>query len=206
MLNKSQAVRLIVLLVGIYWVCPGSRALGEPAFKQIIVKGETLPELTLDAPDSAENRAYLGIEGREPFSLYQVSARIIILEIFSYLCTHCRRQALVLNDVYERIQNDKTVTKGVKIIGIAAACDQKQVDKWKDTFDAPFPLIPDPKQKSYTKLGRPPVPCTLFVDAEGTILAVYFGAAEDTDAFYQKLLDAYKETTNGSDKKDYGCN
>lgn len=206
--NRKTAIFLIFLVVCGYFELSGISAFGEdkPAKKTIISKGISLPEFTINALNPAENRKYLGIEGNEPFSLSQVSAKIIVLEIFSYICTHCRKQALVLNDVYERIKQDKGVANGIKIIGIAAASEQSQVDKWRATFNTPFPLIPDPKQKIYTKFGRPPVPCTLFVDSNGKVLSVHFGAAEDTDAFFRELMNAYKEATNGSDKKNCSGN
>ena len=71
---------------------------------------------------------------------------------------------------------------------------------------SPFPLIPDPKQQHYAKLGRQPMPCTLFVDHSGKILSVHYGAGEDTDKFDGELMDSYQKVVKGSDSKDCSSN
>jgi peroxiredoxin len=206
--NHGKAVFFILLVVCSYLGLLSITAFGndKPAKKFIISKGVNIPEFTVNTLDSKKHREYLGIEGLEPFPFSQVSAELIVLEIFSYICTHCRKQALVLNDVYNRIKQDKSVANSIKIIGLAAASNQAQVDKWKTTFNTPFPLIPDPKQKIYMKFGRPPVPCTLFLNSHGKVLAVHFGAAKDIDVFFQELLNARKEATHGSNKENCGGN
>ena len=45
--------------------------------------GGVLPEIVLNAPDQAEHQTYLGIEGRKTFTIPDIDARIVIVEIFS---------------------------------------------------------------------------------------------------------------------------
>ena len=45
--------------------------------------GGVLPEFVLSAPSSAEHRQYLGIEGKNSFSIPEIRAEIVIIEIFN---------------------------------------------------------------------------------------------------------------------------
>ena len=45
--------------------------------------GGVLPEIVLTAPDQVEHQAYLGIRGKKTFTIPDIDARIVIVEIFS---------------------------------------------------------------------------------------------------------------------------
>jgi hypothetical protein len=45
--------------------------------------GGVLPELTLSVPKSDEHQEYLGITGNESFSIPEIRADVVIIEIFS---------------------------------------------------------------------------------------------------------------------------
>lgn len=45
--------------------------------------GGVLPEFVLPAPSSVEHQQYLGIEGRNSFSIPEIRAEIVIIEIFN---------------------------------------------------------------------------------------------------------------------------
>ena len=46
-------------------------------------EGGLLPEIVLPAPDRPEHLAYLGIKGKPSFTIPEIDARIVIVEIFS---------------------------------------------------------------------------------------------------------------------------
>lgn len=46
-------------------------------------QGGTLPPFELSVPEDADVRAYLGLSGGDHFSIPQIKARVVILEIFN---------------------------------------------------------------------------------------------------------------------------
>jgi hypothetical protein len=47
--------------------------------------GATLPEVKLEAPAAKAEKEYLGLKDAEPFTLSQVSGKIVILDFFAVL-------------------------------------------------------------------------------------------------------------------------
>jgi hypothetical protein len=45
--------------------------------------GGQLPEFKLPVPKSDEHQEYLGLAGRESFKISEISAEVVIIEIFS---------------------------------------------------------------------------------------------------------------------------
>jgi hypothetical protein len=45
--------------------------------------GGKLPEFTLSVPKSNEHQEYLGLTGKESFEIPEISAEVVIIEIFS---------------------------------------------------------------------------------------------------------------------------
>ena len=52
------------------------------------VKGEVLPDMKITVPQNAIDRSYLGLERSGVFTIPQIKATIVIVEIFSIL-RHC---------------------------------------------------------------------------------------------------------------------
>jgi hypothetical protein len=71
---KYLAVFLGVLLIsgGFAW-----------ADSQPPAVGGVLPEFTLPVPQSDEHQKYLGLAGKESFKISEISADVVIVEIFS---------------------------------------------------------------------------------------------------------------------------
>jgi len=158
-----------------------------------ISEGMILPQFTLNAPGSSDEQKYLGLKDMEPFPWSQISAKIIILEIFSFYCPHCRKQGPVLNKIYKFIQQDPELANNIKMLGLAAGGDQSKVDMWRSSLHVPFPLYTDPDTSIWQKLGKPGVPCTLIVTSSGKVLAVHYGATEDTEEFFRQIKKIYEE-------------
>ena len=45
--------------------------------------GETLPSFKLDVPDNDQARSYLGLSGGGQFTVPQIEAQVVIIEIFN---------------------------------------------------------------------------------------------------------------------------
>jgi hypothetical protein len=61
--------------------------LGQPAFGagEGLPVGSTLPSFVLAVPQSQEDMAYLGLKERAPFSISQISGKLILIEVVNAL-------------------------------------------------------------------------------------------------------------------------
>ncbi len=197
MRKKYPAICFFVSAVIVFLGYGSASAVGDKESDKVktISEGMTLPQFTLNAPGSSDEQKYLGLKDMEPFSWSQISSKIIILEIFSFYCPHCRKQGPVLNKIYNLIQQDTALVNGIKMLGVAAGGDQKKVAMWKKSLNVPFPLYTDPDTSIWQKLGKPGVPCTLIVTNSGKVLAVHYGATEDSEEFFRQIRKSYEEQT-----------
>jgi peroxiredoxin len=159
----------------------------EKAAPKAVSAGMKLPQFTMDAPSSEKDRQYLGLKNSESFSLSQIPAKLIVVEIFSVYCPHCRKQAPKLNKLYKLIQQDPKLSQDIKMISVAAGADQSKTDKWRETFHIPFPVLPDKDTEIWKNFGQPGVPYTLVVSTCGTVLSDHAGATEDVEELFRHI-------------------
>ncbi len=79
MVNMEKTFKRFILWIGIILLTAGF----SEADSQPIKVGGVLPEFTLSAPSSSEHQQYLGIEGKDSFAIPEISADIVIIEIFN---------------------------------------------------------------------------------------------------------------------------
>ena len=60
-----------------------------PAARADLEVGQRFPNLTFSGTLSAADRAYLGLTRPGPFTLKDIQARYVLMEIFSDSCPHC---------------------------------------------------------------------------------------------------------------------
>ncbi len=158
--------------------------------------GGRLPEFRLPAPDSAEHRAYLGLEGDAPFTVPEIDARAVIIEIFSMYCPHCQREAPVINRLYHTLSEDPKLKAALKMIGIGVGNTRFEVDHFRKTYDIPFPLFPDGDFSIHKMFGevRTPYFVVAALSGDGGHEVVYskLGGIGDPDQFLRLILDRLK--------------
>jgi peroxiredoxin len=130
----------------------------------VLSPGMKLPTFRLSSPASADALHYLGLTKAESFALSQVPSKFILVEILSVFCQYCQKQTPAMNRIYQYTQEDPTLAKHIKMIGIVAIGDQKAVEAFKTAYRVKFPLIPDPKMEIFGKLQSPPIPLLLLVN------------------------------------------
>ena len=155
--------------------------------------GGQLPAFTLSVPDSPDHRAYLGIsEQKSVFSVPDVAAPVAIIEIFSMYCPHCQREAPIVNDLYNRIQSRPDLKGEIKLIGIGAGNTQYEVNYFRDAYDIPFPLFPDPDFSLHGLMGEVRTPYFVAIRKEkgGGHRVIYskLGGFGKPDAFLDLIL------------------
>ena len=195
MSKKYPAFCFFVSAIIVFLGYGNASAIGDKESSKVktISEGMSLPQFTLNSPGSSDEQEYLGLKDMKPFSWSQISAKIIILELFSFYCPHCRKQGPVLNKIYKFIQKDPKLANNIKMLGLAAGGDQSKVDMWKSSLHVPFPLFSDPDTSIWQKFGKPGVPCTLIVTNSGKVIAVHYGTTEDTEEFFRQIKKIYEE-------------
>ena len=81
MFYERVAMKALLLLGCILFVFGGYAAYGSETGN--IATGTTLPGFSLQAPASTEDKAYLGLEKTSSFSLSQIPAKMICIEMMS---------------------------------------------------------------------------------------------------------------------------
>ena len=141
-------------------------------------KGSMLPEIRLAVPRIPVHRSYLGISGGEFFTIPDIKARVVIIEIFNMYCPHCQREAPSVNELYRTIENSPDAQGVIKLIGIGAGNDTFEIEFFKNKYDIPFPLFTDGDYVIHEQLGKPNTPF---------FIAVKINDNETHEVFYTQL-------------------
>lgn len=156
--------------------------------------GENLPELVFAAPEDPGQRQYLGLGYETTFTVKDVDARILIIEIFSMYCPYCQREAGNVNALYGKIAKNPKLKSAVKIMGIGAGNSDFEVDLFRKTYKIAFPLFSDGNFAMHAKLGevRTPYFFAVLPKSGGGNRIIYskLGTFGDPEAFLKTLLNA----------------
>ena len=68
---------MVIVICFILMLCPALAADEPPAV------GATLPPIKLTVPDEAQVKSYLGLSGSGQFTVPQIEAQVVIIEIFN---------------------------------------------------------------------------------------------------------------------------
>ena len=185
MIAKSLKHLLIVLLAGIV-----SFAIANAA--QAPQEGGTLPDFELKVPDNAQERDYLGLAGKSRFTISQIKADVVIIEIFSMYCPHCQREAPTMNDFYNRIQASDELKDRVKLIGIGVGNSAYEVDFFRKQYKVPFPLFEDGEFAIHQLLGEVRTPFFIGVrlkpDGSHRVFYSKLGGSKDAGRLLEEMV------------------
>ena len=155
---------------------------------------ETLPDLELTVPDSDFHKKYLGLTGKsgEKFTINDIKADILLIELFSMYCPFCQDEAPVVNQLYEKMEEVSQKGPVVKIIGLGASNSQFEVEHFAETYNVPFPLFPDKDMSMYKALGGQGTPgfigSRLNNAGKATIVLRNSGGFYSAEDFLQELI------------------
>lgn len=155
--------------------------------------GEPFPDLKLPVPAESEHLKYLGLvpESQPTFTLNQVKANVVILEVFSMYCPYCQNEAPSINALYSRIA-ERGLDDRVKLIGLGAGNSPYEVSLFKGKFGIKFPLLPDNDLSLHTALGQVRTPYFIVVSLEpdGKWKVIYskVGSIGDPEQFLDSII------------------
>jgi thiol-disulfide isomerase/thioredoxin len=155
-------------------------------------EGDVFPEITLSVPQQAGEKDYLGITATENFTIKEIKAPVVIIEIFSMYCPYCQKEAPLINELYELIQNKPVLKDKIIIIGLGAGNTQFEVDFFKSEYSIPFPLLPDESFSVHKAVGevRTPYFFVLQIKPDGSNKIIYSkaGSIQDPRAFLELIV------------------
>lgn len=115
---------------------------------------DTYATVEFEKPQSQAALEYLGLAGdKKTFTLEEIKAPVLVVEVFSVSCRHCQGAAKHFEALYELVQK-KGLSEKIKIIGIAIQNSNLEVDVYRKKFNVQFPLVADPGYEAYRIVGR----------------------------------------------------
>lgn len=91
------------------------------------------------------------------------------------------------------IQDDPTLKKDIKVMGIGVGNKIKQLEAFKKTHRVQLPLIPDEEGEAWTALGSAATPSMVITTPAGKVLASHVGPIKDFDAFLKEIRELHKK-------------
>lgn len=155
--------------------------------------GTFLPEMTLSRPGDSADLKYLGLLGSgTSFTVNQIKATVVIIQIYSMYCPYCQAEAPNVNRLYASIEDNPALKDKIKIIGIAAGNSKFETGIYKKKYTVAFPLIPDENFKLHKILGEVRTPYFIAVTLDGVkppkVIYSRLGALENNDLFLAQIV------------------
>ncbi len=188
---KKRILTSLQILACLLFVLPCYSVYGSE--NRPVLEGSQLPQFTLPAPDTQQALSYLGLTTTAPYTISQIGAKLVLIEILSALCPHCQANAPSMNRLYQVVRNDADLASDVKIIGICIGNDKTQIDAFKKAFNVSFPLIPDKNMAVAQAVKVMETPTMVLVTHSGKVLWSHSGVIEDFDGLLKDLRENLKK-------------
>jgi thiol-disulfide isomerase/thioredoxin len=145
--------------------------------------------VTFISPDDREpapefSGPLLGEDGE--FWLADAVGEVVVLNVWGSWCPPCRKEAPVLQSVYEDVRDE-----GVQFVGINIRDNTTDALRYEEEFGITFPSVVDTDGRRMLafRASLPPnaIPTTLIIDRDGRMAARVLG--EITELTLRELLD-----------------
>ncbi len=151
-----------------------------------------IPTIELPMPVSEQAKSYLGLSGTGNFTIGQIKAQVLIIQVFSFYCPHCQKSASQVNDLFRLIQGRADMKDKIKMIGIGVGNSIYEIDSYRKRYAVPFPLFPDVSNEYSLQLGAKGTPTFigLKVNSKGVQEHFYFleGGFPDNQQFLNEII------------------
>jgi thiol-disulfide isomerase/thioredoxin len=186
---KKMVVFFVVLVV-----CLAVLSDAPVVAEQTAISGDVLASITLPVPQDQNATNYLGLTGEGSFTISQIKARVVIIEIFNMYCNNCQREAPRVNELYQAVGKDPNLKGTIKMIGIGVGNTPLEVEVFKKTYAIPFPLFPDEDYSIHKTTGevRTPYFIGVKINADGSLSVFHTkeGGFQDATQFLKQLVAA----------------
>lgn len=158
--------------------------------EKLIKEGDLFPNISLQTPSDPKARTYLGLPEGKIFTIKDIKADLVLVEILSIYCPSCQEQTPIFNKLYELIEKNPKTKGRIKIIGIGAGNNNIEVNYFRHEYKIPFPLFPDPQFVMHVAIGGSRTPFSIYVrqdpSTQGGLVA---GTHLGTNEAYEKLFN-----------------
>lgn len=154
---------------------------------ELPVAGTKLPAFVLDAPEAAEDRAYLGVT-ESTITLQDIQADLILMEIVGVYCPVCHQQAPNFNRLAARLKRSPATVDRVRMMAFAVGATPMEIVHLKETLRISYPILFESGFDIHKKLAEPLTPFTMLLRPDGEVLYTHLGLVEDIDALYALIL------------------
>jgi peroxiredoxin len=182
---KKLSLSLMGVLIVLY-------AINLPLAWGEIKEGAQLGNVQFSKPLSADDQKYLGLSSDGPFTLSQVNAPYVLVEIFGSMCTHCMAQAPTMNKFYNLVSQDAKLAGKLKFIALGSNDNPIATTMFRKTNKMPFPAVADEDGSITKKFDIPGTPTTVILDKSGKVVLVHVGAFENPDEFLKQVKSKLK--------------
>ncbi|MGA1823389.1 MAG: TlpA family protein disulfide reductase [bacterium] len=125
--------------------------------------GDHFPAMRFDLTLQKMSSHYFGIKKAKEIDISEINAQVLIVEVLSVYCVSCMSQTAYDRELFSMIlTNEKTAGK-VKMIGVAAGNNLREVNNFIEEFSVPYPVFPDYKFFHYDMVGQVRTPFKLFL-------------------------------------------
>ncbi len=163
------------------------------AFTNAPAIGESLPPFKLPIPQDARAEGYLGLSGPGQFTIAQIEAKVVIIQIFSMYCPVCQKEAFRVNKLYSTIQKRKDLRDKIKMIGIGTGNTPFEVGFFQKKYEVDFPLFSDENLSIHQILGelRTPYFIGVKINRDGSNKVFYsrLGQFRDVNSFLKRIVE-----------------
>jgi hypothetical protein len=149
--------------------------------------------LRFEQPTDVAERKYLGFKKRtHKFRLADIDADYVLLDVIDGQCARCQHMAPKMRRVYRLI--DKGGLSGrIKVLGVATGNSLFVSMLFKDRYELPFPMVPDPLALARSRLEIEKTPHVALVrlrpDGPEVVLSEH-GVFESPEAFFDRICEA----------------
>jgi peroxiredoxin len=163
------------------------------AFTNAPAIGESLPPFKLPIPQDTGAQSYLGLSGTGQFTIAQIEAKVVIIQIFSMYCPICQTEASRVNKLYRTIQKRKDLKNKIRMIGIGTGNTPFEVGFFQKKYEVDFPLFPDEDLSIHKVLGelRTPYYIGVKIHRDGSDKVFYsrLGQFKDVNGFLKRIVE-----------------
>jgi len=161
---------------------------------RLIQIGETFPDTALKTPESPQDRSYLGLASDDAvFSIKDIFADLVLVEIVNVHCVNCQIQAAVYNDLFQDIETDPAMKGRIKMIAVGAGNTETEIRAFREKYAVQFPIVADQQFELHEAVGKPATPFSILVRLKknpdtAVVGLTALGVNKDYEGLYQDMM------------------
>ena len=164
--------------------------------------GDPFPPFSLKNNLRKEEIKSLRLSPKKLLSLKDFTSEIIFIELLNVYCHTCQLQVPIFNKLWDMIQADKILQSKVSILGITVGNNTKEINKFRKSFNAKYPVLADPSKEVFNCLGNlkgTPQTYLLRKDSLGKWYVLYHhrGAVNSHETYLKKIKELFKTNLEG---------